>query len=183
MAKTSLRNLFLAITALIITALSCNQPNRQSGTPGLSTEPGDLGNTTGEQSDSCDASRFVQVSSQITRQETNQYGTRSCEYVLTIKNTSDFYNVWVYFYQHDKDGYQHTEKSRWMGQTQIRPGDETEWRGQISIYDDKDADGPLMSIPEKLAVVDESPSCAASRKNMDFLDTIAIPLTPVCPLE
>jgi hypothetical protein len=134
-------------------------------------------------SKSCDATRFLQVASEITVQETNQYGTRICEYTLTINNTDEDTGIWVYFFQHDKDGYAHTEKSRWMGNLLIEPGKNGNWTGSIYIYDDKDADGPVMSIPERIAGVSNTLECAEEKQDANFFELISVPMETVCPME
>ena len=131
----------------------------------------------------CDATRFLQVAGEITAQETNQYGTRICEYTLTVSNTDEDTGIWVSFYQHDKDGYAHTEKSHWMGNILIKPGEDGSWPASIYIYNDKDADGPIMSIPEKIAGVSNIPECAEEKQDLNFFELIAVPIEPVCPME
>jgi hypothetical protein len=131
----------------------------------------------------CDATQYLGVTSEVTRQETNQYGTRLCEYSLTIRNTSEDAGIWVYFYQHDKDGYAHTEKSRWMGKVLVGPGTDTDWSGSVYLYTDQDADGPLMSVPERLAGVYDIPECAGQQRDESYFEQISVPVDPVCPME
>jgi hypothetical protein len=149
-------------------------------------------NTTGETTieddsslsgSSCDASQSLQISTGITKQEINQYGTHLCEYQLTVTNTGKDIGVWVSFYQHDIDGYAHTEKSRWIGNILVEPGGNTNWAANVYLYDDADADGPLMSVPEKISAVINTPECAEERINSEYLDQIAIPVDILCPLE
>ena len=139
--------------------------------------------TSPSNSKSCDATQSLQVTSEITMQETNQYGTRICEYTLTISNTDEDTGIWVYFYQHDKDGYAHTEKSHWMGNILIEPGKDGSWPASIYIYDDKDADGPVMSIPERIAGVFNIPECAEEKQDSNFFELISIPIEAACPME
>jgi hypothetical protein len=134
-------------------------------------------------SKTCGATQSLQVASEITVQETNQYGTRICEYTLTISNTDEDTGIWVYFYQHDKDGYAHTEKSHWMGNILIGPGEDGSWPASIYIYDDKDADGPVMSIPERIAGVSNIPECAEEKQDANFFELISVPIETVCPME
>ena len=131
----------------------------------------------------CEATQYLQVTSEIAHQETNQYGTRMCEYNLTIKNTDENAGIWVYFYQHDKDGYARTEKSHWMGNVLIASNEEANWSGNIYIYEDKDADGPVMSIPEKIAGVYNIPECAEEKQDSNFFEMISIPIEMICPME
>jgi hypothetical protein len=131
----------------------------------------------------CDATRYLQVSSEITLQETNQFGTRACEYRLNIRNTDPDSAIRFYVYQHDQDGYANTEKSHWMGNVLVEPGEEGEWTGSIYIYTDEDANGPVMSIPEKLAGVFDAPECTEAKQDESFFEQVFIPLDPVCPME
>jgi hypothetical protein len=131
----------------------------------------------------CYATPYLIVSSEIKLQETNQFGTRACEYRLTIRNNSPDEAIWFYVYQHDQDGYANTEKSRWMGNVYVEPGKTAEWTGSIYIYTDKDANGPLMSIPEKLAGVFDTPDCVEAKQDENLFEQVAMPLDPVCPME
>ena len=139
--------------------------------------------TSPSNSKTCDATPSLQVTSEITVQETNQYGTRICEYTLTISNADENTGIWVYFYQHDKDGYAHTEKSHWMGNILIEPGGDGSWPASIYIYDDKDADGPVISIPERIAGVYNIPECAEEKQDSNYFELISIPIDAVCPIE
>jgi len=131
----------------------------------------------------CEATRYLQVSSEITLQETNQFGTRACEYRLKISNTHPDRAIRFSIYQHDQDGYANTEKSHWMGNVLIEPDEEREWTGSIYIYTDKDANGPVMSIPEKLVGVFDVPECAEAKQDESFFEQIFIALDPVCSME
>jgi len=133
--------------------------------------------------ESCDATPHLQVTREITVQETNQFGTRACEYRLKISNTHADKSVRFSIYQHDKDGYANTEKSHWMGNVLVEPGQAKEWTGSIYIYTDKDANGPVMSIPEKLAAVFDVPECAEAKQDESFFEQVFIALDPVCPME
>ncbi len=70
-----------------------------------------------------------------------------------------------------------------MGNIPIKPGQEGSWTGSVYIYDDPDADGPLMSIPEKVAGVLDLPECADEKQDEKFFERIAIPVEAVCPIE
>jgi len=131
----------------------------------------------------CEATRYLKVSSEITLQETNQFGTRACEYRLKISNTHPDRAIRFDIYQHDQDGYANIEKSHWMGNVLIEPGEEGEWTGSIYIYTDEDANGPVMSIPEKLTGVFDVPECAEAKQDESFFEQIFIALDPVCPME
>jgi len=138
--------------------------------------------TSPSNSKTCDATQYLQVAVEITAQETNQFGTRLCEYTLTISTDEDA-GIWVYFYQHDRDGYAHTEKSRWMGNILVEPGGNGNWPGYIYIYNDKDADGPVMSIPERVAGISNIPECAEEKQDQDYFELISVPVEMVCPME
>ena len=91
--------------------------------------------------------------------------------------------VKFFIYQHDKDGYANTEKSRWMGNVLVEPGKAGEWTGSIYLYTDKDANGPVMSIPEKLAGVFDTPECAGAQQYENYFEQVFASLDLVCPLE
>ena len=180
--------ILIGITILALTQVLCKMPMKEDEALDVAEEvldeiAEDLENEIAPaQVDSCDGTYHLYVDSQITEQETNQFGTRLCSYKLTITNNGDEV-VWFYIYQHDKDGYQRTEKSQWMGNFPINPGENIEWQGTISIYTDEDFDGPVMSIPEKIAGVYGTPECVESRQDEDFHEKIAVPIRPACPLE
>jgi hypothetical protein len=154
--------------------LSLSDENPDSGDGG---DPGSSSHT-------CDGTQYLQVGSQITKEETNEFGTFICDYTLVIRNTHPTDAIWFYVYVHKADGYQHTEGFDWMGGYPIAPGTSTDWFGSnIAIYTDKDFDGPVMSIPEKLAGIYDSPECAEYRTGDTVKETIAIPINPVCPME
>jgi hypothetical protein len=186
MPKLTNRRIFLMLITILIAQLSCDSPQAMTPEPEIAdpgtSEPNPTP-TIAPQGSECNATASLQVSSEITLQETNQYGTRGCEYSLTIKNTDAEHGVWVYFYQHDQDGYAHTEKSHWMGNILIAPGEEGEWTGSIYIYTDPDADGPLMSIPEKMTGVYDFPECAEEKQDASFFEQASTPLDAVCPME
>ena len=175
--KTNNHRIYL-VAAIVIISLGCvTTPGEAPPWEAVDEELQDLNRN------ACDGTPSLAITSAITNQETNQYGTRMCEYTLTIKNTKGDIGIWVYFYQHDKDGYAHTEKSHWMGNILIESGKEENWSGHIYIYDDKDADGPVMSIPEKIAGVYDIPECAEEKRNENFFELISIPLEMVFPIE
>jgi hypothetical protein len=187
MANRTISKITLMILVLIIVSLSCGGPPPASPSESDSSiqqpqEPVEEKSSSPEVGD-CDATRYLQVSSEITLQETNQFDTRACEYRLTISNTHTDKAVWFYIYQHDKDGYANTEKSHWMGNLLVEPGKEGEWTGSIYIYKDEDANGPVMSIPEKLAGVFDAPECAEAKQDINFFEQVFVPLNPVCPME
>lgn len=166
-----LHSVGLALLALGLALLSCNAPgNQPADQPGL-------------EGASCAASDQLQVEAQITLQETNQFGTRICEYVLRVRNTSPDREVWFYIFQHDRDGYARTEQSDWKGNVQLAPGAQAEWQASVNIYADPDADGPLMSVPEKIAGVFGESGCSEARQNVSYFEQVAIPLKQVCPLQ
>jgi len=170
MAKNAIRSALTAILLLTAASLGCEQsvPSTPEYVP---------------DEFACDATPYVSVTSGITLQETNQFGTRACEYTLTVTSAYPDSTIRVFFFQHDRDGYQGTENSRWMGNVPLKPGRSNIWNGSIYFYTDPDADGPLMSIPERIAAVLDTPECAAQRQDLDFLMEISIPLEPVCPSE
>ena len=187
MANLNKHKTTMIILVLTIVSLSCgglppaspldndgNTQQPQETVKEIASSPGVSG---------CNATQYLRVSSEITLQETNQFGTRACEYRLKIVNTHPDQAVWFYIYQHDKDGYANTEKSRWMGNVKVEPDREEEWTGSIYIYTDKDANGPLMSIPEKLAGVFDSPECAEVKQDENYFEKVFIQLHPVCPME
>ena len=133
--------------------------------------------------DACNATAYIEITHEITLQETNQFGTRACEYTLQIKNMHPDSAISVVFYQHDKDGYANTENSHWMGNSHIKPGENAEWNASVYLYTDPDANGPLMSIPEKIAGVYDIPECSDETQDETYFDKIAVPVTPVCPME
>jgi hypothetical protein len=133
-------------------------------------------------SSACDATQHLFITSEITQQETNQFGTRLCSYQLKIYNNGDSV-VWFYIHQHEKDGYQGTEKRQWMGNFPIDPGKDVEWQGNISIHTDEDFKGPVMSIPEKIAGIYGTPECETAKMNQKYLEQISVPINPVCPME
>ena len=175
MLKLNIHSTFFAVLALVIASLSCS-----GGAP-----PADATEEGLQKTDqlACDGTAYLIVTGEITSQGTNQFGTRGCEYVLKVKNNDPEQAINFYIYQHEKDGYAHTEKSHWMGNIQIAPGQEATWPGSIYIYTDPDADGPVMSIPEKIAGVYSTPECADKRQDLEFFEQSSIPLNPVCPME
>jgi hypothetical protein len=178
MLKLNARNIFLPILSIVIASISCiSTPGETAPWVAADEELQDLNKKT------CGATLYLDVTSKITRQETNQYGTRLCEYKLKITNTHQDGSVRFYIYQHDQDGYAHTEKYHWMGNMLIEPGKEGEWSGNVYLYTDKDADGPVMSVPEKIAGVFDSEDCALEKKDAKFFEQVSIPIDPVCPME
>jgi hypothetical protein len=174
----------------------CAFPPTQTGVPPDSSTPSNAiltaapgqeasptQRTSQADSNACNATQYLGITSDFTRQETNQYGTRLCEYSLTIRNTNEEVGVWVYFYQHDKDGYAHTEKSHWMGNILTGPGADGNWSGSVYLYTDQDADGPVMSVPERLAGVYDIPECAGQKRDENFFEQISVPVDSVCPME
>lgn len=141
-----INNFNLRILASLIVFMTINLSCLNCSTPSI--KPGS--NPLLDNDSDCGATQHLEVNGKITLQETNQLGTRLCEYTLTIHNKADE-EIWFYIYQHNQDGYQNTEKYQWMGNFPIAPGEDAEWTGYIYIYTDKDASGPVMSIPERLA--------------------------------
>ena len=135
----------------------------------------------------CNATQYLHTSGVNLQQEINQFDTRLCGYTLRITNTHPTAPIRYFVYQHDRDGFQHTEGYMWLGNYPLQPGIGTDSLGRIAIYTDKDADGPVMSIPEKVAGIYDSPECSIYYKDAkfdeDFLEKIAVPIVPVCPVE
>ncbi len=178
MSKRSYRQILPLLLILLILSVSClSMPGAKNPWVAAEDEFQDLDRV------ACDGTSSLAIIGTITSQGTNQYGTRYCEYSYTIKNNQEDTGVRVYFYQHDQDGYAHTEKFHWMGNIPIKPGQEGSWTGSVYIYDDPDADGPLMSIPEKVAGVLDLPECADEKQDEKFFERIAIPVEAVCPIE
>jgi|SaaInlStandDraft_3_1057020.scaffolds.fasta_scaffold137480_2 hypothetical protein len=90
-------------------------------------------------------------------------------------------------YQYEKSVYMGTEGYQWMGNFPLSPYGETDWQGRIAIYNEKDAQGPVMSIPEKVAGIFDTPECSVYFKDAvfdeEFLKSIAFPVSSPCPLE
>lgn len=171
MSRTASRPLLAALFVLILAALGCEQSNVPP-TPEYVPD-----------AYACDATPYVSVTGGITLQETNQFGTRACEYTLVVTSAHPDTPIRFYIFRHDRDGYQGTESSRWTGNFLIQPGRSETWTGSIYIYSDPDASGPVMAIAERIAAVFDTVECAAQRRDLNFLQEISIPLGPVCPIE
>ena len=178
MSKNNIHRIFFAVLALVVASLSC------VSAPG-GASPGDTSPDGLQEAGqfACDGTAYLIVTGEITSQGTNQFGTRGCEYVLKIRNNDPERAINFYIYQHEKDGYAHTEKSHWMGNILVEPGQVGTWTGSIYIYTDPDADGPVMSISEKIAGVYNLPECAQKRQDEKFFEQVSIPLDPMCPVE
>jgi hypothetical protein len=176
--KKNALHLLLVLLAVVLASLSCVT------SPG-NTPPWLAGDQEAQNliQSACDGTSALRVTGEITLQETNQFGTRACEYDLKVTNTNPDTPVRFYIYQHDADGYQHTEKRHWMGNVLVAPGATQTWHGSIYIYSDKDADGPLMTIGEKIAGVFDTPECADERQDEKYFEAVAFPLESACPLE
>ena len=178
MSKRNPNKSLFGVIVTILASLSCvSTPGEAPPWVAADQESQDLLRT------ACDGTPFLVVTSSITKQETNQYGTQLCEYTLTIKNTGSENSIGIYIYQHDKDGYAGTEKSHWMGNVLVSPDEEGNWLGNVYLYDDKDANGPVMSVPEKIAGVFNISECNEEKQDTNFLESIAIPIEAVCPIE
>ena len=138
----------------------------------------------GGSGDPCDATFLLLESGEIFDKGTYDDGTRYCKYSLTLQNMSTE-PIRFYIYVHSKDGYQHTEDHKWLGNypiTSEKPPDL--WTGNISFHDDdKDFDGPVMSIAEKVAAIWDTQECAQYFMDEKYLEKIAIPVESYCPLE
>lgn len=177
MLRMKYSRIYMAFIILMVASLNCG--NAPEDTPPW--------RTTEELQEAsrfaCDGTPYLIVTGEITNQGTNQFGTRSCEYILKIRNNDPEHAINFYIFQHDKDGYARTEKSRWMGRTLLEFGQEATWPASIYIYTDPDADGPLMSIPEKIAGVYNLPECAQLQQDEEFFEQISYPVESVCPME
>jgi hypothetical protein len=128
MSKPSICSIFLAVPALTTASLGC--VTILGETPPWVAADVELQD---RNRNACDTTQYLQVTGEITTQGTNQFGTRSCEYRLRIKNSNKTDAVRLYVYQHEKDGFALTEKSHWMGNVRVDPGKEGEWTGSIYI--------------------------------------------------
>jgi len=137
---------------------------------------------------SCNATQYLQVTGVVvTEQYTNESGTRICNYTLGLKSVHPTDPIRYFYHRHSKDVYQGTENYQWMGNFPLAPFAETEWFGNIAIYNEKDAQGPVMSIPVKVAGIFDTPECSVYFKDAvfdeAFLESIAFPVSSPCPLE
>lgn len=173
MQKSKNLPMLFAVLALAAASLCCNVPGA-SPTEEITPLP---------DADACYATPYLSVKSQITTQETNQFGTRLCDYKLEITNANPETAINFYIYQHDADGYQGTEEYRWMGNVRLGVVETGEWQGYVYIYTDPDASGPLMSVPVKIAGVFDEPQCAEEKQDLEYLEEISIPVEAVCPME
>lgn len=176
--KVHTRSSYLALLVMLIASLSCVTTPGEA--PPIVAADEEIANLIQV---ACDGTSSLQVTSEITSQETNQFGTKVCEYTLKITNNHEDAAIRFYIYQHDKDGYQRTEKSHWMGNVLVEPGKVGGWPASIYIYSDPDADGPVMSIPEKIAGVYDTQECAGERQDEKFFEQISIPIEAVCPVS
>ena len=177
MSRSNLNRLSIAASAVLLAALSCvTTPGAAPPIVAVDNEAQSL------IQDACNATPYLNIDIEITLEETNQFGTRACEYKLVVFNTSDK-PLRIYAFQHDQDGYALTDKTRWMGNLLVEPSQAGEWPGSVYIYTDPDADGPLMSIPLKIAGVFDSPECAEERQDESFFEQVAVPVGSVCPEE
>jgi hypothetical protein len=169
-------HLLIIIAVLMVAAvtLSC-------GVEGTSRGENNGAQTGGD--DSCNATPFLSVSSTITRQETNQFGTQLCDYQLEIENGHLVTPIYIFIYLYDADGYAHTEEFRWMGIKHLASGETGNWDGYVYTYSDPDASGPVLSVPMSIAGVLDEPQCTDKRQDLDYLESISIPLDLVCPME
>lgn len=167
-----------AVLAIGLASLSCmNQPGNAPPWIAGEIEVQELGR------EACDGTPYLSVQAEITSQGTNQFGTRFCEFTLYITNTNPEQPIHFYIFQHDQDGYAGTEGSQWMGNIQLDPVKKGSWNGSIYIYDDQDASGPVMSLPERIAGVFSGPECKNERQDETWFEEIAVPLKAVCPTQ
>jgi hypothetical protein len=178
MTKRDVRTSLLVVICSVMVTLSCvSSPGEAPPWVAADDELHDLNRT------ACDGTPSLVVTSTITKQETNQFGTQMCEYTLTFRNSNPERDLWIHVFQHDQDGYAGTEDSQWMGNILLGANEEENWFGYVYIYEDEDASGPVMAVPEKMAGVYADPECSEENQDLNFLELISVPLEAVCPRE
>ena len=140
--------------------------------------------------DNCDASAYLEVKAEITKDQVNQFGTRECQYKLTITSL-DVVSIWPYIYRWEEDGYQNTKEGEWLSYEELGPGESREWSGMHITYTDPDASGPYVLEFQRIAGVTDSPECQALNSEAGRLAdngilkefSIPLPDNPCAPVK
>jgi hypothetical protein len=129
----------------------------------------------------CDGTEDLQPFPRITQQSVNQFGTKLCDYTITITNNHASKTIQPVIYIHHADGYQQIDESKWVVYQSLAPGESLDVTGNVYIYTDPDATGPLMTEIEQIAGVFDEAECKASEKDSTFLKNVAMAVGRICP--
>ncbi len=124
----------------------------------------------------CSATQYISVEVSKTKDEVNEYKTETYEYNIHIANNHLTDTVFLVGWEHKADIYQNLDSSTWKNMGAVGPGRSVDRYVYKMIYHEKDAEGPLMRMIEKLAAVPKTESCDSQLTDESFLTKIAIPI-------
>jgi hypothetical protein len=149
-----------AILVIVITSLACGIDINPSAQGSLETR--------------CNATASLEVVAAPTLDEINQFGTRLCEFKLTITNTSLTKRIAPVVNRYEEDIYQKTKTSQWLNFDSLEPGSARILPANIYTYTDPDATGVVMEIYDLIAGVVDTAECSNLMYDKDYYVNIAV---------
>jgi len=126
----------------------------------------------------CNATQYLQVTSEIVEQETSEFGTQVCKYTLTATNIHPDTTVWFFFYEHEEFG-EAVNKDFWGGL--IVNSGQADYIRFANVIADREDVASMIQFATKIAGVFDLPECLDLQQNDSYLEEIAIPVEPLCP--
>ncbi len=131
----------------------------------------------------CNLTSWLTPSARLTRDETNELGTRLCEYTITLVNKHPSQPILPVFYQLHSDGYQNVHEHVWDDLPPIQPGASYEWWGNVYSYTDPDVSLPVAQVGVAfVGLKNDYGTCTALKNEPDVLKTLSSPL-PEAPCQ
>jgi hypothetical protein len=135
--------------------------------------------------DHCNLTEWLEVSQEIVRDETNEFGTRDCWYDLTVKNLQMLEPVKVVAWFHEVDTTQevgdgHLDKHEWDVLATLYPDQSQTWSGYCTKSSDDDGITITVTAVDRIAAISDTEVCRRYIEDEDFLSGVAVDITPVC---
>ncbi len=128
----------------------------------------------------CDLTASMSVSSWLGNHKVNDVGTKECDYLIWIGNTSRTDTLVPLVFQQNMDAFHGTNETRWEALRPVAPGERYEYQGYVYLVNDPRASVPMARIPKTIVALKLDDACTAFQADPAYLQARAQPLDEPC---
>ncbi len=160
-------------------AVDANVPTPIAASPTLPPPPSASAEAAVDPS-ACNLTASMSVTSWLGNHKVNDVGTKECDYLIWIRNTSRTDTLVPLVFQQNMEAFDGTNETRWEALPPVAPGERYEYQGYVYLVNDRRASVPMARIPKTIVAVKLDDACAAFQADPAFLQARAQPVDEPC---
>ncbi len=128
----------------------------------------------------CDLTASMSVSSWLGNHKINDVGTKECDYLIWIGNTSRTDTLVPLVFQQNMDAFNGTNETHWEALQPVAPGERYDYQGYVYLVNDSRASVPMARIPKTIVAVKLDDACTPFQADPAYLQARAQPVDEPC---